>query len=332
MFDSLIDQEQPIRFLTAILQGGAIPHALLFTGIEGIGKQTSAIAFAMASNCTDLIIDDKHKRSSASGPCGKCRSCKKILSGNHPDIILIKPSGSFIKVDQIRNLCSSLAMKPYEARLRVILIPDAQAMNPEASNALLKVLEEPPDRTLFILTALQLSDLLPTIVSRCQHIRFNPISPKNLEVFLAEKHGLDSHGAMIIAAMANGSISKALSMSRTNWIKRRNWLITEVESLSSGTTGSILAFAEMLSQKKEILSDSLEIINTWFRDLILFRYYPEKIINKDLIDQIQSISQKVTISSLLSKIKAVESAQKDILANTNSRLTIEVLIMRLAKV
>jgi DNA polymerase-3 subunit delta' len=272
-------------------------------------------------------------------PCGRCRSCRKIQSGNHPDIIRVEPSSSFIKIKQIRDICDTLSLKPYEAKLRIIIISDAQAMNPQAANALLKVLEEPPARTVLILTALQTSDLLPTIVSRCQHIRFSPISKEKLKTFLVEKHGINSEDAAIFSAMANGSIAKALSMirknSQTNWICLRDWLLNiigleQTGSLSLQPVIILLSFAEKLSKNKEIIQDSLEIIKTYLRDLIIYKYSPEKIINKDLISKIQYASQKISVKSLLSQIQAIQTAQKDIKANTNLRLTLEVMMLRLA--
>ena len=306
------------------------------------------MVFAMACNCQAYEqeqFSEGPNASTKSGhtvlkqikatPCGCCRSCRKIYSGNHPDIILVEPSGPFIKIGQIRELCRTLAMKPYEARMRVVVISDAQAMNPAASNALLKVLEEPPDRTILILTAIQTSDLLPTVVSRCQHIRFSPVSKKNLEMLLVEKHGVPPDDAKIISILANGSLSKALSiisaMPRINWIKRRIWLINEVGSIGYRPIGSRMAFAEKLSKEKELLADSLEVIKSWFRDLIICKYHPEKIINTDLNDKIQKVSKKMSVDFLLSNIDDIQSVQKNILANTNLRLSLEVLIMRLAR-
>lgn len=339
-FQSIIDQKQPIRILSAFLRKKTIPHALLFTGIEGVGKKTVAMIFAMACNClgkqeatTDPGCLDKEE------PCGRCKSCRKIQSGNHPDFILVEPSGSIIRIAQIRSLCHTLALKPYEARLRVVIISSAQAMNAEASNALLKVLEEPPDRTVLILTAQETSELLPTIVSRCQHIRFNPVSPKNLTTMLVEKEGLDPAEAMIIAATAHGSFAKALSLSRspirTNWIKQRNWLINSIglditPSEPSRPISSLLALAAKLSQNKETLFDALEVIKSYLRDLVICKYDPKKIVNRDLTDTIQSVSQKISEKWLLEKIKDIQTAQEYILANTNIRLTIELLILRLA--
>ena len=289
-FEAIIGQDRPIRILTTFLQNGTVPHALLFTGIEGVGKQSTAVTFAMACNCTGNNSEyksegennraaDGHstpKRPRIINPCGNCKSCRKIESENHPDIIRLKPSGVFIKIDQIRALCLTLAMKPYEASMRVVLISDAQAMNSAASNALLKVLEEPPTGTILILVANHTSDLLPTIVSRCRHIRFNPISKTKMESVLVRKHGLDPENAMIIATMADGSFSRALHMHRTNWINRRNWLISELDSLSSESISRLLAFGEQLAKNKDALPVALEVMKSWLRDLVMGSFILKK--------------------------------------------------------
>ncbi|MGD8520597.1 MAG: DNA polymerase III subunit delta', partial [Desulfobacterales bacterium] len=221
-FESIIDQERPIRILAALLHHGALPHALLFTGIEGLGREAVAIALAMACNCLQKNSGEKTDVQNTRGEgghrkydsissveaCGTCKACRKIESGNHPDIIHIKPAGPIIKIAQVRALIHALAMKPYEASTRVVIIRDAQTMNPAAGNALLKILEEPPERTILILIATQTMDLLPTIVSRCQHIRFKPISAINLENMLINEHGLNREDAVAISAMANGSFSR----------------------------------------------------------------------------------------------------------------------------
>jgi DNA polymerase-3 subunit delta' len=328
-FESIIEQDLPVRILTTFLQYGTIPHALLFTGIEGVGKESTALEFAMACNCAGG--DSNPTRPATDIPCGNCKSCRKIEAGNHPDIIRLKPSGPFIKINQIRSLCQTLAMKPYEARRRLVIITEAQAMNPAAGNALLKMLEEPPPRTILILVATHTSDLLPTIVSRCQQIRFKPISSRRLESVLVERHGLDPGDAMIITTMAGGSISRALHMHRNHWVNRRNWLIQEMDALTSGPVNRLLAFSERLSKNKDSLQDSLEVMKSWLRDLVVGQMNPERVINKDLVLEIQQVSLKMSVPALLDKIDTIQETQNRIHTGTNLRLTMEAMVLKLAK-
>ena len=328
-FESIIDQDRPVRILTTFLQNGTIPHALLFTGIEGVGKESTAVAFAMACNCAGEIPSPIRQETSSS--CGICKPCRKIEAGNHPDIIRVKPSGPFIKIDQIRSLCQTLAMKPYEAKRRVVIMTNAQEMNPAASNALLKMLEEPPVSTILILVATHTSALLPTVVSRCQQLRFKPISSKYLESVLVQKHGLDAGDAMIITTMAGGSLSRALRMHRTHWINRRNWLIKEMDALSTGSVNRLLAFGEQLSKNKDALQDSLEVMKSWLRDLAVGQLNPERVINQDLAQKIQQTSQSMSIAALLDKIDMIQATQNTIRTGTNLRLALETMVLKLAR-
>ena len=320
-------QKEPIEILTTFLHRGSTPHAILFSGINGVGKKAAAKLFSMALNC-----QGNHPGLHQSEiPCGSCRSCGKIKSGNHPDMIFIKPTGTLIRIAQIRELLETLSLKPYEATVRVVVILDAQTMNPEAANALLKMLEEPPDRTIFILTTEQPVDLLPTVVSRCQQIRFRPVLRDDLKRLLIEKHSVATDTAQAIAGMANGSFSKAVDMSQSNWLNKRNWLIGEMESLGSRPLVSVMTFAEKLSKDNAALPESLDILMTWFRDVLIYMFSPQNIINKDLIQRIQSANTRLSIQALLSKIEDIHRTQRDIHANANLRLAVDTLFFRLAK-
>lgn len=339
-FKSIIGQEHSKRFLTLLLQKGMIPNALLFTGSEGVGKKMAALSFAMAANCVG-----KHKSPQKSSglnledeifptePCGTCKNCRQFDSGSHPDFIRIDPEGQVTKIAQIRELRQLISMKPFGAGLRVIVLSKAHTLNQEASNALLKVLEEPPNRTILILITPRISDLLPTIVSRCQHIRFHPIPVKLLAAVLTQDHTMDQKEAEFIAAMANGSFSRALALKNTDWIFRRNWIIKETENMDTSSIAVILAMAEKMAKNKdkEATQDLLEMIKTWYRDLMIAKYCPDKIINKDLMVTVRNVSQRYPQNTLLNRISAVQRAQKEIDANVNTRLVLENLFLTLAK-
>ena len=310
-----------------------------------MGKERAAVAMAMACNCAenDATADSERHDSSVSvcsntsrpiitEPCGSCKSCRKIASDNHPDIIRLKPSGPTIKIDQIRSTCQTLALKPYEARWRLVIMTDAQTMNPAAGNALLKVLEEPPGRTILILVAAHTADLLPTIVSRCQHIRFNPISKINLETALVDEHGIEPGDATIIAAMAGGSLSRALRLYQANWIERRNWLIKELDSLSTDSVNRLLAFGDQLAENKDDLPEALEVLKSWLRDLIVAKIYPDNMINRETGSHLQQTSQDMSLTSLLSKFETIQSSQNAIRTGTNLRLAMESMVLKLSQV
>lgn len=342
IFESILDQDLPIRILTTLHKKNIIPNALLFTGINGIGKKKCSIAFAMLCNC----LNEKHLNGKNNNydnkiaPCGKCISCNKVLSGNHPDIILLEPSGSSIKIDQIRNLCHILSMKPFEAKLRVVIIPDAQAMSNEAGNALLKNLEEPPEKTVFVLTATHESDLLPTIVSRCHNIRFSPVKKSNISYILINQYDIDKNDARLFADISSGSVGKAVLMSierkKFDWIKHKRWILKIMFENILGTPSApiIMAFAETLSKNREIVQDSLEMIISAFKNFIMYQYRSENIIDNDIKHNIENISEKISVESIIKKIRAVQSAQKNISsnANVNLRLTLETLFLKLSSI
>jgi DNA polymerase III subunit delta' len=339
-FKSIIGQEPSIRFLSTLLQKGMIPNALLFTGPKGVGKKMAAFSFAMAANC--IGMNKPQKTSSGQNieggvfptePCGMCKHCRKFISGSHPDFIRIDPEGQGTKIAQIRELRQILAMKPFEAKLRVVVISKADTLNQEASNALLKVLEEPPYRTILILITSQISDLLSTIVSRCQHIRFHPIPINLLAAALMQDFKMDQKEAEFIAIMSNGSFSKALTLQNTDWKFRRNWIIKEIENMEPTSVLVILALAEKIakSKDKESIHDLLEMLEIWYRDLVIAKYCPDKIINKDLMENVRTVSQRYRQNILLKRISAVQQAQKEIKANVNSRLILEDLFIALAE-
>jgi DNA polymerase-3 subunit delta' len=228
-------------------------------------------------------------------------------------------------------------MKPYEGRYRVVILTDAHCMNLSASNAFLKILEEPPEHTVFILITNKISNLLQTVTSRCQHIQFKPISRSRLATMVSQKENKEMDEAIILAAMAKGSLSKALSMNRSDWIGRRNWLISALgldmsESKPSKSMRFIFSISAQLLKNRDILDDSLETITSWLRDLIVYKYQPEKVIHKDLIDIIKNVSKKFTIKSLLNKIKEVQSTQLAMQRpNANMKLALDLLILKLAQ-
>lgn len=304
-----------------MLKSGRIPHALMFTGIDGVGKRTAALNLAMACNC-------QNSEDSSGYSCGHCSACVRIADGSHPDVTMIYPEGGVIKIAAIRELGRVFSMKPFEGRMRVGILVDSHLMNLSAGNALLKILEEPPEKTLFVLTARQNSDSLPTIASRCQNVRFNPVSSSILSHALIKRHRFGEDEASIIAAMSGGSFSRAISMKKT-WISRRNWITDELMRLKESPFHLILALSEKLAKNRDILFEALEIMLSWFRDITVFISEPAKVINRDRLEAIREVSEKYTFENLIHSMNAIRAAQKNIEAKANARLAMDNLLFLL---
>lgn len=355
MFYSLIEQQLPIQILQNFFLHKIIPNAILISGIEGTGKKKAAITFAMLCNCQSHNFSESSTLNLIDmEPCGKCSSCKKILSATHPDIHIIEPVGKFIVISQIRSMVSSLVQKPYEAKMRFIIIYDAHTMNVESANSLLKSLEEPPARTTIILLSSKPSNLLPTILSRCRQIKFNPISKQTILDTLINTYHIDPEIANITASMANGSLLMALKFANADsgtkdWVGMRNRLLTELTNLflNSGkyqrSISDALALAERISKQKEDINFFLEIIKTYLRDfaIILYcrqkgselteNYINKKLINSDKSKIIWETSQIILIETIQKIIKEIEVAERKINSNANIRLTLELLFLEFIK-
>lgn len=319
-FQSIIGQERAIRLLSRMLHNDRLVHALVFTGIDGIGRQTTAKALAMALNCANRV---------GVSACNECRSCQKVISGNHPDVIIVERSGAFIKIDQVRSLRQQLRFAPLERGRRVIIINDAQTMNAEASNAMLKILEEPPKDTHIILTASQVTDLLPTIASRCQHIGFRPIPVAKIADVLVAKKNLDQETATALAILTKGSLGRALSADANKWMAWRKQVLERVGAVSKESTQELFVFAEALASDKATLEDALDMMTTWFRDVLMCKFQPEKILNGDFMENIQGASKECSVDEILEKLAAVSATQSAILKRANPRLALEVMMVRL---
>ena len=202
-----ITGHRPLLELLARATGrGTLPPSLIFSGPAGVGKRTAAIALAQALNCERL-------ETFAEGvdACGRCGACTRIARGVHADVLVLEPGDSgTIKLDQVREAIDRTAYRPFEGRRRLIAIDGADALNVEAQNALLKTLEEPPPASVFVLVTDRADMLLITVRSRCQRLRFGPLSPADVADVLIRDHEMSEPEARAAAAASDGSIGRAL--------------------------------------------------------------------------------------------------------------------------
>ncbi len=321
-FGALLDQERPVFILRSFLESKRIPHALLFTGPDGVGKRTAATVFSMALNCGEPNAD------SGIEPCGACRSCRLIRKDQHPDMHVLGSEGNGIRVAQVRELLSAISLKPMEARFRVIRIPDAQKLNLESGNALLKVIEEPPARTIFILSAPAAGDVLPTLTSRSQQIRFHPLSDTSVARLLSVITGVAPDPLSLPASLSGGSMRRALRLMDPEWQTLRNWLVPVLTGPDRNDPLRMLTVADRLAGDQARLSDALEIIESIYRDALVVLSRHTGIYNRDHGDAIAAMAAAVPSAIWLQRIEAVRSARKALESNAAMRLALEVMLLR----
>jgi DNA polymerase-3 subunit delta' len=207
-------------------------------------------------------------------------------------------------------------------------------MNTQASNALLKILEEPPDRTLLVLTANHPSNLLPTIVSRCRHLPFSPLENADIRRLLPPQQSLSPESLDAAIAMSKGSLTRAQKYTEPQWMNRRNRILRFLGELLSEknppTLRKWLAFSEMLSKKKDRVEESLEVVTMWFRDLLVISIAPARVINQDCLESLEKIAKTIRQIQVIELIEAVEEAKSALRSNTNTRLTLDAMALKLA--
>src|SRR5262245_52224494 len=198
-------------------------------GPAGVGKRRAAVAIAEALNC----LKPQQSGDFAREGCGECPACRRIQRGVHPDIIVIEPGemGS-IKIEQVRDVIARSEFRPFEGRRRVVIIDEADALVPQAQNALLKTLEEPPSASMFILISARPDALLPTVRSRCHHLRFRPLGPEDVAAAL-RRHGQSEKEAHAIAAIAEGSIGRALEANAEELLDARDIAVRVLSQLAA---------------------------------------------------------------------------------------------------
>lgn len=320
-FNEIFGHEKQIAILKSVIENNRIPHAYLFYGMPGVGKHTTAGHFARALNC----------RQKGTDACDRCPSCLKAIHGNHPDIITVKADGQFIRIKDIRDLQERMTFKPFGGGRRIILVVDADRMNIEAANALLKTLEEPsPSNTMILLTSRP--HMLPmTILSRCQHVRFNPLPAVSIASFLKERMFLDDNAANLLASSSGGSIGRAQEMNGESYIDMRNEMLIKMENILADNPVSILSFADNFGKDKSGVMKKLDILKGCYRDVLVFKETEDKrlLINQDRWETIRAVALRMNGQSVLNNMKIVEATLKAIEQNVNKALALDAMALRL---
>lgn len=320
-FKEVIGHQRPIRLLQKAILTDHLPHAYLFHGSDGVGKKFTALTLAKVLNCEQEGEDC----------CDQCLSCRKIDDSNHPDVSVVGPDGQFIKIDTIRQLQRSLNYRPYEGKRRVCVLDAADRMKTESANALLKTLEEPPPDTLLILLTPETDLLLPTIVSRCQQVRFTSLPIDQMVEELNRRLSIGKEEAKTVAELSQGSLGRALEMFDHEVWKRRQKIIQDLMDLPSQDVRWTFSTAESLANLGESLSLVFPIMISWYRDLIIWneRKDVDRLINQDFYEEIREKAVRMSRPSLVRRIEVINQTSKALDRNVNRLLAMENLMLQL---
>lgn len=297
---------------------GMVHHAYLFHGPDGVGKKTTAYALAAALNC--LAPEDGNA-------CGRCSACLAIAGGTHPDLFRIHPQGKNIKIDQIRELQEALSYKRWQGNYKIAVIDEVDLMTDEAANSLLKILEEPSEKTCFVLITSRPQSLLPTIWSRCQLYSFRALTPELIEQILLEQ-GISSSQAKLFARLSYGSPGQALAkLKDDNFLNERQRALEYCRKLQDGGTEECFEVAASLNEEED--EEILDLMAGWWRDLLVWQASRSEklLVNIDLYDTIRQ--GNLPLKSLKSALLELEKARQRLRYNANRKLCLEVMTLKI---
>jgi DNA polymerase-3 subunit delta' len=336
-FKDIIGHEFQKKALIRTVLERRISHAYLFFGPDGVGKRGIAIEFAKILNC---LCEESIAEEDSRGEQCDCHSCKKIEKGIHPDVFFVEYKGiRNIKVDQIREEVEErLFLRPFEGRFKAAIVDEAERMNPNAQNAFLKTLEEPPADSVIILITSQPDSLLPTIRSRCQLFEFRGLSEDIMLKEVKKRTDLSTDEAWVAVKLSGGSLGKALGLDRTVLSERKE-IIMKLSEINPKHASQVLGFVESMpmssaSEDLERLMFVFEVITAWLRDIVLIKvgFDESYLSNRDLISPIRRLAAKWSVDNILDKVKFLENARYAVFrGNANKQIVLENLVLKITE-
>ena len=321
-YQDIIGQEQLKEHLRNAVRSRKVSHAYILNGEKSSGKEFIARIFAMSLQCEKKEVD----------PCQVCHSCLQALSGNHPDIIYVtheKPNT--ISVDDIRTqINADIAIKPYSSEYKIYIVNEAEKMNAQAQNALLKTLEEPPAYGVILLLTSNLEALLPTILSRCVVLNIKPVADQQVKKYLMEQLKVPDYKAEVCTAFARGNIGKAKALAASeDFEKVKTEVLSLLKYIQEMELYEMIAAIKKITEYKLDINDYLDIMMIWYRDVLLFKATKDMshVIFREKISSLQKVADRTSYEGIERVIHALEQAQNRLNANVNLELTMELLLL-----
>jgi DNA polymerase-3 subunit delta' len=319
---NLLGHNWAVDMLRRHIATGEARHAYLFAGPAGLGRRSLALAFARALNCTNPPAPGES--------CGQCRDCKQITAMAHPDLSVIQAEneGGTLKVEQVREVKRTISLKPYQSKYRIALFLRFQESNPNASNALLKTLEEAPAHAILLLTADNPEALLPTIVSRCEVLRLRPLPLEQVKKEL-ERRGAESGQASLIAHVSGGRPGYAFRLLEDkSLLEFRGQRLDDLQKLLTASRVDKFAYAEKLAKEKDVMRQVFLVWQSFWRDVLLRTAKADSpLANVDRAEEIETLAKKLDLPAARQRVKETERAIQQMERNVNARLLAEVLLL-----
>nr|WP_294528798.1 DNA polymerase III subunit delta' [uncultured Blautia sp.] len=321
-FNNVIGHEEIIRHLQNAIKTGKISHSYIFTGEPGSGKRLLAGIYAMTLQC----------EAGGENACGKCESCKRAMGKNHPDIIMVKhEKPNTISIDEIREqVVNDVDIKPYSSPHKIYIIPDAEIMTPQAQNALLKTIEEPPEYAVIMLLTSNVDGLLPTIRSRCVRLDLKVVDDGLVKKYLMEHLHVPDYQAEIDASFAHGSIGKAKEAATSQeFADITQKALKILKYADSMEVYELTEAIKNLSSEKQNINDYLDIFQFWFRDVLMFKATREidNLVFKQEINYIREQASQRSYENLEKILEALDKIKVRLRANVNTELALELLFL-----
>ncbi len=325
-------QKRAVSLFQRSLETGGVSHAYLFTGPAHSGKMNLARELAKAVNCTGT-----------DAPCGVCDSCRKIDDLKHADVRIIglnsndtaedAKSKTEISIDQIRQIQHSANLPPFEGKYKVFIIENAELMSTEAANSLLKTLEEPEAKVIFILLAVDAKQLLETVVSRCQPVEMVPVPFREIEDALVSKHGLEPERAALLARLSRGWFGWAVTAADdADLMERRDEMLDRVIEVMEADCETRFAWSAQVAGKfagdRQYVYERLDLWLDWWRDMLMIKAgLIDNVTNINRLDELKEAAEPRTLFQIRQFISSLQSAEAQLRQNANPRLVLDVLML-----
>lgn len=322
-FRDIIGQEVIKEHFRNAVKLNKISHAYIINGEEGTGKKAIGKAFSMLLQCEN----------SNDEPCMECQSCRQILTDNNPDVkYLVREKNNNISVKEVREqIVSDISIRPYKNQYKIYIIEDSELMNESAQNALLKTIEEPPSYAVILLLSNNKERFLDTILSRCVIMEMRPIPTKIIEEYLM-KNGIVDYRAKMAARFAGGNIGKALRLAGSeDFNLMKDKMIEIVKNGEHMTAHDMVVYIKSIHEYKEKIDEFLDLIQIWYRDVLLYKSCKEKaeIIFEDQRRLIIEQSEKLSYEGIEDIIKYLNGINSKLHLNVNYEMVMEILMIKI---